>query len=54
LKAIIQVWGLNPNAIISKEALAKALRTIVDPQQHQIQVLNRALKQAIIKEFEND
>lgn len=52
LKIIIEAWGLDPNEILSREALSRPHRTIVDPEQHQIQVLNQALKQAIIKEFQ--
>jgi len=48
------VWGLNPSEILSKEALSKPHRTVVDPTQHKIAILNRALKQAIIKELKED
>lgn len=54
LKTIISAWGLNPSEILSKEALSKPHRTLVDPSQHKIEVLNRALKQAIIKELKED
>jgi hypothetical protein len=49
LKTIIRAWELDPNKILSQEALTKPHRTIVDPEQQQIQVLNQALKQAILK-----
>jgi integrase len=52
LKTIIMAWGLNPNEILSKEALAKPYRTVVNPEQQQIETLNQALKQAIIKELQ--
>jgi integrase len=51
LKAVIRAWGLDPNEILSKEALSRPHRTVVDAEQSQIQALNEALKQAIIKEF---
>ena len=54
LKTIISAWGLNPSEILSKEALSKPHRTVVDPTQHTIAILNRALKQAIIKELKED
>ena len=51
LKLIIEAWGMNPNEILSREALSKPHRTIVDPEQETILVLNQALKQAIIEEL---
>jgi hypothetical protein len=53
LKTIIEAWGMNPNEILSRAALAKPHRTIVNPEQTQITVLNQALKQAIIKELQS-
>ena len=52
LRVIIEAWGLDPNEILSKEALSKPHRTVLDPEREQIHVLNRALKQAIIKELQ--
>lgn len=52
LKLIIEAWGLNPNEILTKEALSSPHRTVVNPQDDEIQVLNQALKQAIIKELQ--
>jgi len=51
LKAIIEAWGMNPNEILSREALDKPHRIVVDPEQTQMEVLNQALKQAILKEL---
>ncbi len=50
LKIIIEAWGMKPNEILTKEALSRPHRTIVDPE-HQINALNQALKQAILKEL---
>jgi len=52
LKIIIEAWGLNPNDILSKDALSMPHITVVDPEQEKIQVLSQALKQAIIKELQ--
>jgi hypothetical protein len=51
LKTIIRVMDLDPDKILSKDALSKPHRTVVDPEHHQIQVLNQALKDAILKEL---
>lgn len=53
LRIIIEAWGMNPDEILTKEALSMPHRTIVDQEQGQIEVLNRALKQAIIKELQS-
>jgi hypothetical protein len=42
---------MNPNEILSREALTFPHRTIIDPEQNQIGLLNKALKQAIIEEL---
>ena len=52
LKTIIEAWGMDPNKILSKEALAMPHRTVVDTKRRQIEVLNQALKQAIIMELQ--
>lgn len=52
LKLIIEAWGLNPNEILSREALSSPHRTQVDRQDTEIQILNQALKQAIVKELQ--
>ena len=51
LKTIIEAWGMDPHKILSKEALAMPHRTVIDPKRRQIEVLNQALKQAIIMEL---
>jgi len=52
LKVIMEAWGLDPNKILSKEALTRPHRTIVDNQDEQIRVLNQSLKKAIVKELQ--
>jgi integrase len=52
IKIMIEAWGMDPNKILSKEALAMPHRTVIDPERRQIDVLNQALKQAIIKELQ--
>jgi hypothetical protein len=44
---------MDPNQILSRRALATPHRTVVDAES-QIQVLNQALKQAIVKELQNN
>jgi hypothetical protein len=43
--------GLNPEEVLSKDALTIPYRTIIDPEERKIEVLNQALKEAIIKEL---
>ena len=45
--------GLNPDEVLAKDALAMPHRTIVDPESRRIEVLNEALKHAILKELRN-
>ena len=53
LKIMIEAWGMNPNEVLSKEALSRPNRTVFDAEQSQIEALNQALKHAIIKELKN-
>ena len=53
LKEIIRAWGLNPEEILTKKALTKPHRTIIDQnqiEQNQLEQLTTALKQQMIKE----
>ena len=43
--------GLKPDEALSREALATPHRTVVDLEERRIEVLNQALKEAIIKEL---
>jgi hypothetical protein len=52
LKLIIEAGGLNPNEILTKEALTSPHRTVIESKENEIQILNQALKQAIVKELQ--
>ncbi len=49
LKEIIRAWGLNPEQLLAKEALAQGAVTIkaADVENHQLAVLANELKQLI-------
>jgi hypothetical protein len=51
LKIFVESLGFNPNEVLSKDALAMPHRTVIDPEQRKIDVLNQTLKDAIIKEL---
>ncbi len=51
LKLFAQSLGLDPNEVLSKEAMLKPNRTVIDPEQRKIEALNVAVKQAIILEL---
>lgn len=51
LKMFAESLGLNPDEVLSRDALATPHRTLVDPEQRKIEVLNQALKQAILQEL---
>lgn len=51
LKLIIEAWGMDPNTILSRDALTMPHRTVIDPEQNTMDVLNQALKHAIINEL---
>ncbi len=53
IKLMIEAWGMDPNEILSKQALSMPHRTVIDPEQTQIATLNEALKQAILQELKN-
>lgn len=44
--------GLNPNEVLSRDAVAMPHRTLIDPNERTIAVLNQALKEAILKELQ--
>lgn len=43
--------GFNPDEVLSRDAVVMPHRTIVDAEQRKIEVLNQALKTAIIREL---
>jgi hypothetical protein len=51
LKTLVRSLGLNPDEVLSKDALAMPNRTIIEGEQRKIEVLNQALKKAIISEL---
>jgi len=51
LKMFAESLGLNPYEVLSRDALVMPHRTVVDPEQRKIEVLNQALKEAILKEL---
>ncbi len=54
LKEMIRAWGLNPDQVMSREALAQSNTTIIDRaqlEQTQLAQLTAVLKQQMIKEI---
>jgi site-specific recombinase XerD len=52
LKEIIRAWGLNPEEILTREALSKPHRTVISPPEYEnieLKILCNALKEAMIK-----
>jgi integrase len=51
LKMVVESMGLNPDEVLAKDALATPHRTVVDAESRKIEVLNEALKHAILMEL---
>ena len=54
LKEIIRAWGLNPEELLTREAISTPHRTIVSPKEHenkQMKILCNALKTELKKEL---
>jgi hypothetical protein len=54
LKEIIRAWGLNPEEILTRDALTRPNMTIIDQNQlenHQLSQLTTALRQQMLKEI---
>ena len=54
MKALAKTLGLDPDVILSKEALQKPHRTIIDgtyPADDQTLILSKAIKKSIIEEI---
>lgn len=45
--------SLDPDEVLGKDAFTNPHRTIIDAEQAKIDALNKALKQAIIKELQS-
>jgi len=53
LKEIIRAWGLNPEQILTREALSQGAAVYISPkdlENHQLAILSRSLKQLIREE----
>lgn len=54
LRGVVMSLGLDPDKILSREAMVKPHRTIIDPtgnHQSEMQVLSKAIKNSIIEEI---
>jgi len=54
LKEIIRAWGLNPEEILTRDAMTQPHRTVIDNGQlenHQLSQLTTALRQQMLKEI---
>jgi site-specific recombinase XerD len=57
LKEIIRAWGLNPEEILTHDAMRSPNRTIIDHsdiENHQLNQLTSALKQQMLKEIQEN
>jgi len=57
LKEIIRAWGLNPEEILTRDALTKPNATVIGREQleqNQLHQLSVALKQQLLKEMRDD
>jgi hypothetical protein len=57
LKEIIRAWGLNPEEILTKEAIKRPNATIISREQleeSQLHQLSLALKEQLLKEIRDD
>ena len=52
LKELIRAWGMNPEELLTKKALAQPHRTVISPgyEENQVQTLANALKEMMRKE----
>jgi len=51
LEMFAESLGLNPDEVLSREALSRSHRTVIDAEERKIEVLNQALKEVILKEL---
>ncbi|MDQ1280830.1 MAG: Site-specific integrase [Thermoproteota archaeon] len=51
LKMFAESLGLNPDEVLSKDAMTSPHRIVIDPENRKIEVLNDALKHAILQEL---
>jgi hypothetical protein len=53
LKEIARAWGLNPEEVLTKEALSQPHRTVMSNTEDQVKTLSQALKEMMRKELLN-
>ncbi len=56
LKVFAETMGLNPNEVLSREAMVKPHRTIIDPTQRQesdFRILSKTIRKTLIDELKN-
>jgi len=53
LKEIARAWGLNPEEVLTKEALSQPHRTFISNTEDQVKTLSQALKEMMRKELLN-
>jgi hypothetical protein len=53
LKEIARAWGLNPEEVLTKEALSQPHRTVISNTEDQVKTLSQALKEMMRKELLN-
>ena len=56
LKGVILALGLDPNEVLSREAMVKPHRTIIDPTQRQdsdFRILSKTIRKTLIDELKN-
>jgi hypothetical protein len=57
LKEIIRAWGLNPDEVLTREALTQPHRTVIDQnqlEQTQLTQLATALRHQMLKDFQQN
>jgi len=54
LKEIIRAWGMDPEQILTREAMIQGAATIQDPENYDLRVLSEALKEAIKQELRTE
>ncbi len=55
MKAIIRAWGMNPEQMLTREALSQPAASYIKPEDQenrQLQILTETLKELIRKEAE--
>ncbi|MFA9436688.1 MAG: hypothetical protein ACEROO_06150, partial [Candidatus Bathyarchaeota archaeon] len=56
LKVLAETLGLNPNVVLTREAMVKPHRTIIDPthrQESDFNILSKTIRKTLIDELKN-